>query len=155
MTRFVIRHAKADPSSPTGMDDDRPLTTKGNAQAAYLARALSEMDNRPRRIISSPILRAHQTAQHIAEALHIEIEFEHALSTHAYTNEAIDFIDDIRDQSPVAFVGHNPTFSIYVAQLTDSLLSLKTGMCAVLECPENTTHAVIHDIIRMPTDKHA
>ena len=149
MIRFVIRHAKAshDPSIPT--DDDRPLTDKGHAQAAFLARALAEHPAPPARIISSPILRAQETAEHIAEALGLDVETEEALSTHSWSGDATDFFLSIDDPLPVAIVGHNPTFSIIATECARSSISLKTGMCAVLEFQSGPAAATLRELIRM------
>jgi phosphohistidine phosphatase len=151
MIRFIIRHAKAEHGSPSGSDDDRPLSEKGEWQAAYLARALGDSDARPTRVICSPILRARQTAQAIADGLGVGLEIEPTLSTHAYASEAIDFFDALTDDEPIAFVGHNPTFSILAGERSGASISLKTGMCAVIEMSGHSRGSLV-GVIRMTND---
>ena len=152
MIRFIIRHAQAEPGSASGSDDDRPLSEKGEWQAAYLARALGDFDTRPTRILSSPILRARQTAQAISDGLGIGLEIEAALSTHAYSSGAMEFFGALADDEPVAIVGHNPTFSILAEACTGTPVSLKTGMCAVLDMSGRPRGSLV-GLIRMASDE--
>lgn len=62
-TVWLVRHAQAATVSPTGADADRPLVDKGHAQTRRLAAALRAWGARPDRVLSSPWLRAAQTAE--------------------------------------------------------------------------------------------
>jgi phosphohistidine phosphatase len=71
MDLFIIRHAEAQPLGEGGIQDDadRPLTAEGHAQCGPLAAALSRHGVRLDRIITSPLLRARQTAEGVLEDL--------------------------------------------------------------------------------------
>src|SRR6266851_1129101 len=69
MELYLIRHAEAHPlSSGTVQDDaDRALTDAGQAQAQALAAALQKHGVHLDQVVSSPLLRARQTADRLME----------------------------------------------------------------------------------------
>ncbi len=158
----IIRHGKADPTSPTGLDDHRPLLPKGHRQAAFLARVLPAVIRPPVTIISSPIVRARETAATIAAALRLPLHFDDRLSTGRSPRDAIDTIDDAFLQpaphapSTVVIVGHNPHFESLCRELLaedattwDSFSGeLKTGAAVVCElatpCKRRAAKCVAH-----------
>jgi len=73
MAVLLVRHAKAgDRDAWAGPDDLRPLTTKGEAQAAALVDTLAGFD--VVRVLSSPYLRCSQTVAPLAAALGLAVE---------------------------------------------------------------------------------
>jgi phosphohistidine phosphatase len=60
MRLVIVRHAEAAPGSP---DDLRPLTAHGKRQARELGRRLRNEIGEPDAVISSPLLRARETAE--------------------------------------------------------------------------------------------
>jgi phosphohistidine phosphatase len=60
MRILIVRHAEAGPGTP---DELRTLTPAGRAQARELGRRLREQGLQPDAVVSSPLLRARQTAQ--------------------------------------------------------------------------------------------
>ena len=71
MNLYIIRHADAQPLGEGGIEDDadRPLTTTGQAQCERLAAALQRQGVRLDRILTSPLLRARQTAEGLLQHL--------------------------------------------------------------------------------------
>ena len=66
----LVRHAHAgDPAEWEGDDALRPLTRKGRRQSEQLGTFLGERGIRPDVIVSSPKVRALQTAEIVAAAL--------------------------------------------------------------------------------------
>lgn len=65
MNLYLIRHADAVPLGEQGMTDDeqRPLTDTGLAQARNLATGLQQHGIQLNLVLSSPLLRARQTAE--------------------------------------------------------------------------------------------
>ncbi len=61
-----MRHGPAEDSSPTGRDGDRALTPDGRERTRAVARALIEESEVPLAIVSSPLVRALQTAEIVA-----------------------------------------------------------------------------------------
>ncbi len=73
MPLLVVRHARAGRRSAYAGDDlDRPLSTRGRAQAEALVPLLASF--RPRRILSSPALRCFETVRPLADSLELNIE---------------------------------------------------------------------------------
>jgi 8-oxo-dGTP diphosphatase len=73
MPILLVRHAVAVSRSKWSEDDvARPLTKRGERQAAELVRQLSEQP--VRRILSSPYLRCEDTVRPLARARGIELE---------------------------------------------------------------------------------
>src|SRR5436305_15075471 len=74
---WLLRHAEAADGAP---DDQRPLTDKGIAQAEAAGRALRQLGENIDICLTSPKLRAVQTAERACEPLGIPIRIEPALA---------------------------------------------------------------------------
>ena len=72
MKLYVMRHGPAEDSSPTGRDGDRALTPDGRDRTRSVARALLAEGEAPLTIISSPLVRALQTAEIVAAVSDLE-----------------------------------------------------------------------------------
>jgi phosphohistidine phosphatase len=68
MRLLLIRHAIAIPSGGAMNDKDRPLTHAGEQSFRQTARLLARMARKPRAILTSPLMRAQQTALIAAQA---------------------------------------------------------------------------------------
>jgi phosphohistidine phosphatase len=113
-----LRHAHAgDPEAWQGPDAQRPLSGKGEKQSERLGRFLASVGFRPDAIITSPKLRAAQSAEIVAAALGVEVRVDDRLGQplDLVAIEAILF-DTGEPVSPV-IVGHDPDFSELVAVL--------------------------------------
>ena len=111
MRVLIVRHAEAGPGSP---DDLRSLTTAGREQARGLGRRLHEQGFEPDAVLSSPLLRARQTAAALALG---EPEADERLAPGARP-------DDIREAvlgrgETVVVVGHQPDCGQAVAAFTN------------------------------------
>jgi phosphohistidine phosphatase len=71
-TILVLRHGKSDWSEPFRADFDRPLAKRGRKDAPRMGEVLALFQCVPDRILSSPALRARQTADLAAEACAVE-----------------------------------------------------------------------------------
>ena len=74
---YLIRHGK--PSATWGGHDDDPgLDELGQAQARKAAEALMALpqNERPTRVVSSPLRRCRETAQPLADALGVPVEID-------------------------------------------------------------------------------
>lgn len=71
MEIYIVRHGDArDPTVPwLASDDLRPLTTTGRDEVALMARLLGRLSVQPDAVLGSPLTRAQQTAEIIAEML--------------------------------------------------------------------------------------
>ena len=142
MNLFLLRHGLAVDSSKPGFkkDADRPLTPKGKQRLWRVAEAMEEMDLEFEAIISSPFVRAAQTADIIAEAF--EIRKKLSTSDHLTPNGNPKLLlEHLNQLEPapkgVLLVGHEPSLSqligLLVAGNTNALIDLKKGALCKLE----------------------
>lgn len=117
---FLVRHAKSS-WDERGIDDfDRPLKSRGHADAPIMGRRLLNRHIRPDVILSSPANRAITTARYIARELNYSTAdiIEDKLLYHATADEILEIIQEVSPNATCAIlVGHNPG-------LTDSVLYL-------------------------------
>jgi phosphohistidine phosphatase len=121
MELYLIRHADAVPAGANGVaeDSERPLTDAGRAQCEPLARALLRQHVGLERIVTSPYLRARQTADGLREhwsAPAPELVVCEALAPGGRRRKLARFLRDLGMES-VALVGHNPDLSVLAAWL--------------------------------------
>jgi phosphohistidine phosphatase SixA len=127
-----LRHAHAgDPEAWTGADEARPLSDKGEKQADRLGTFLAGVGFKPDAIITSPKLRAAQTAEIVAKHLGIQISFDDRLAG-AFDLETLEtLLRDAGDPSRPVVVGHDPDFSDLLAELSGaSQLPMPKGALA-------------------------
>jgi phosphohistidine phosphatase len=100
---YLVRHAQAASGQP---DELRPLTPDGRAAARELGNRLASDGLRPDGVLSSPLLRARETAAEIARALGAEPETDERLSpgTDAATLRAVV----AGRGETIVVVGHQP-----------------------------------------------
>jgi phosphohistidine phosphatase len=69
MHLYLIRHAEAVSQEEAGLDhdEDRPLTPAGQAQCRVVARALRQLGARMDKVLTSPLVRARQTAEGVLQ----------------------------------------------------------------------------------------
>ncbi|HXG77536.1 MAG TPA: histidine phosphatase family protein [Gaiellaceae bacterium] len=106
MLVFLVRHAHADPGEP---DDLRPLSPRGEQEARALAERLAAHRTPPRLVLTSPLLRARQTARAIAEAARAELRVEERLAPGATAETLAASVAG--GSGPVAAVCHQPDCS--------------------------------------------
>ena len=112
MRVFVVRHAEAAPGEP---DDLRTLTTQGKQQARELGRRFARKGVKPDAVISSPLLRARETAEGIASAVGVEAEQDERLAPGA-TSDDVRAVVAGRGET-VVVVGHQPDCGQVVAAI--------------------------------------
>jgi phosphohistidine phosphatase len=128
---WLLRHAEAADGEP---DDKRPLTERGTRQAEAAGRALARLGVRIGACLTSPKLRAVQTAQLACEPLGVEVTVEPALS-----GEPFDVGDLTAGLDDVLLVGHDPSFSMLLHDLTGAQARMKKGGLAGIEKGELMT----------------
>jgi phosphohistidine phosphatase len=121
---WLLRHAEAVDGGP---DDGRPLTERGVAQAEAAGRALARLGTDIDVCMTSPKLRALQTAQRACEPLGVEVTVEPALS-----GEPFDVHDLTVGLGDVLLVGHDPCFSILLHDLTGTQARMRKGGLAAV-----------------------
>jgi phosphohistidine phosphatase len=113
---YLVRHAEAAPGEP---DDLRALTPDGRRAARDLGDRLANEGVRPDAVISSPLLRARETAAEIGRALGVEPEADDRLGSGA-TADGLRQLVEGRGEMVVA-VGHQPDCGRIAAELGDGV----------------------------------
>jgi phosphohistidine phosphatase len=123
---WLLRHGDAAEGSP---DSERPLTDTGREQARAVGPALKALGVRLDACLTSPKLRAAETARLVCEPLGVEPQLEPKLAGGPFDAEAL--AAGLGDE--VLLVGHDPDFSMAVHSLTGAQVRLKKGGLAGTE----------------------
>lgn len=138
LTVLFIRHADAgDPATWTGMDAERPLSKKGRRQAKRLGDLLDRLRVRPEALLTSPRVRAADTAKLIGRRIGRESKVEPRLDAGFNAEALASIVSDLDPAfSTVAIVGHDPDFSLLASWLVEAPLALSKGALARIDLPE-------------------
>jgi phosphohistidine phosphatase len=116
---WLLRHAEAADGVP---DDERPLTERGVHQAEAAGRALEALGSGIDVCLSSPKLRALQTAQLACAPLGVEVTVDRRLA-----GEPFDVDELTAGLANVLLVGHDPSFTLTLHDLTGAQARMKKG----------------------------
>ncbi|HET9186304.1 MAG TPA: histidine phosphatase family protein [Solirubrobacterales bacterium] len=123
---YLLRHGDAEEGE--GDDAARRLTPKGELQATVAGRGLTARGATIDACLTSPKLRAAETARLACRALAIEPETAADLE-----NGPFDSLALTAGRGDVLLVGHEPAFSMEVARLTGGRVKLRKGAIAILD----------------------
>jgi phosphohistidine phosphatase len=132
---WLLRHGEAEDSAVD--DASRRLTAKGERQARAAGRALAELGVEIDHSLTSPKVRAADTARIAAEELGIEVE-----ETEALSGGDFDLAELAAGYDGVLLVGHEPDFSRAVQLATGARVELKKGGMAAID------GSVLHSLLR-------
>jgi phosphohistidine phosphatase len=140
MDLYLIRHAEAvsrdDPKYP---EDERPLTDVGRAQARAVAKALVARGVQFDAVISSPVVRARQTAEELLQNMPgplADVEFCRHLAPGGKYRKLRRYLIAVEGES-VALIGHEPDLSDLAARLIGSRkaqIELSKAGVALIRC---------------------
>jgi phosphohistidine phosphatase len=123
---YLLRHGDAE--DPDGDDDARRLTAKGKRQARAAGQALARLKAEIDACLTSPKIRAAETARLACEPLGLEPETASELR-----GGSVDAPGLAAGRGDVLLVGHEPDFSDEVARLTGAHVRLRKGGVAVID----------------------
>ncbi len=131
---YLLRHAHAGNSATwTGDDAERPLSTRGKDQAKRLGKLLAERGVVPDTIVSSPKVRARQTANIVGDALGVGVANDDRLAE-AFDLDALASIMVGVGGTSLMLVGHDPDFSDVLATLVGAAeLPMRKGALARID----------------------
>ena len=116
-TLYLLRHAHAgDPERWAGDDDLRPLSEKGHRQCERLGAVLSGWSDAPDRFVTSPRVRARETAEIVASALGVGVATDDRLAGPLDASVA-EAIAHAHGGERTCLVGHDPDFSYLLGEL--------------------------------------
>jgi phosphohistidine phosphatase len=111
MDCLLLRHGIAvDPEDWTGQDETRPLTAKGKKRVRQAADGLVSLEFEPTHLLSSPFLRAVETAELIRSALcpKLAVELREELAVGSSPELVVSLLRTLPRDSAVVCVGHEP-----------------------------------------------
>ncbi len=119
MKLYLVRHAEAIERSGTMPDASRYLTTKGRLAFRKIARRVHKAGISPAVIFTSPLLRAVQTAEILAERLKHEgqVVVTRELSPGFDLQALHSLLASAGNPAEAAFVGHEPDLGVVAAAL--------------------------------------
>jgi phosphohistidine phosphatase len=134
---LLLRHAKSSWKHPELADHDRPLNKRGKRDAVSMGRQLEKEDLVPDAILSSPAVRAHETAKAVAKSCGYagRITLSESLymsRPEQYPEILCGLSDDLR---VVLVVGHNPGIQEYLEILTKQPEAMPTATVALVNLP--------------------
>jgi phosphohistidine phosphatase len=122
MDVFVLRHAIAEDAAPGQADSERRLTDVGRERLRLVVRKAMRAGMAPAVVLTSPYVRARQTADILLEELDHACELVTTANLTPYA-EVADLWQELREYarlSPLMVVGHNPQLSELVSVLIGS-----------------------------------
>ena len=131
---LVLRHAHAGDSLAWEGDDDlRPLTEKGRRQAERVGRLLAAAAFVPDVVLASPLVRARQTAEIVAELLGVPVHLEARLGEMVDLPALERILEDAGSPGRPVIVGHDPDFSELVSELVGAPVPMRKGALARID----------------------
>jgi phosphohistidine phosphatase len=138
-TLLILRHAKSSWKEEELDDHERPLNKRGLIDAPRMGELLKEHDLVPEYILSSSAVRAHLTAQLVAEHCGYEGEIGGGRELYSFASE--DYLDALQKLDDgyvrVMVVGHNPGLEELAEWLTGVYTGLPTAALAVVRLDIN------------------
>lgn len=123
---WLLRHGDAEHDA--GDDASRRLTAKGEAQARAAGKALARLGVRIESCLSSPKVRALDTARLACEALGVEVQEAAELRGGDFDPAAV-----AAGHGETLLVGHEPDFSTAIATTTGARAQMKKGGLAAID----------------------
>jgi len=139
-TILILRHAKSSREDPALHDHARPLNDRGERDAPRVGVMLKEKNLIPDEILSSPAVRALETARAAARASGFKKDIR--LVAEFYPGEPEDYIKVLKklpdNVNRVMVVGHNPGIEELIWELIGTLEEIPTAALTHLELPIET-----------------
>jgi phosphohistidine phosphatase len=120
MDCVLVRHGSAVARDEwEGSDADRPLTERGAKRVAQMAAGLRRLDVQPTHVLSSPLIRAIETATIVHRALrvHAAVQIVDALLPDAPPNRLLSILHDLPPESCVRCIGHEPQLGMAASEI--------------------------------------
>ena len=148
MKIYLVRHGEAVPEDDAGSDRDRWLNAKGREAARVLGRLLRENGVAPDAIVCSPLPRAVQTAELIAQSLDYFGVLRSLRPLEPSAQPRVAATEIMATGASVIVVGHEPSISALGAYLLGrpSFPPFRTAQACAIEdhAPTFTSRADVN-----------
>ncbi len=134
-TLYLLRHAKSSWDNSDLADFDRPLNGRGEKTAPFMGEYMSRNGYDPELILSSPAVRARETARLAKDGDDLTAEIQYNERIYEASPQTLrQAASEIADQfSSAMIVGHNPGTEGFIRLLTGSSETVPTGALAVID----------------------
>jgi phosphohistidine phosphatase len=133
-----LRHGEADWPDWDKPDDERPLTDRGRREIKRVAKFLDRLEFSVDAILTSPLPRAAQTAEIVADRLGLAMQMEPKLA-HGFNIDRLRQLIGKSEAECVMLVGHEPEFSAVIEELTGGKLKISKAGIALVEANRGCT----------------
>jgi phosphohistidine phosphatase len=145
MTIYLLRHGIAETAGPGGGDAARALTDEGRRKLRAVLKLAREAGVKPDRLLTSPLVRAVQTAELAGESLGCETRPVRtgALEPAGDLDQVWRVIRSHKDAGSLLLAGHEPQFSQLAAYLLgapEALIDFKKGALVAIEIEQFGPH---------------
>ena len=161
MELYFLRHAiAAEPGTiAVSHDSERPLTSEGVEKMEQEAAGMRRMDLSFDSVVSSPYLRARDTASLVVKKLEFEgkVRYSEALVPNAEFKSFFELLKEFEPESRILFVGHMPSLGEFVSHLISGRGTVevdfkKGGLCRV-DLPQNLAPGILGKLAWFLTPK--
>lgn len=138
MKLYIVRHAIAEEAEESKADSQRQLTETGRKKMVRIARGLKQLEPRLDQILTSPYLRAMQTAEILRKIYKLDLVQLAESANLAPLGSVDQLIAEIQEKysgaKRIALVGHEPSLMQLISVLTTGEARLavnfkKGGVC--------------------------
>jgi phosphohistidine phosphatase len=152
MECILFRHGLAvEREEWEGADADRPLTDRGAKRVEQVAAGLKWLDVQPTHIVSSPFVRAVETARILQSAFSLRAAIKRVkeLLPEAEPERLVLLLHELPAESCVLFVGHEPHLGAAASVLLTGKSSQafpfkKAGACLIeMPAPAKPGHGIL------------
>lgn len=151
MEVILLRHGKAEPHGAPHGDFERALTPKGIEQARRAGAYLRMASLLPEIILTSPLLRARQTAEAFSEAAQLPGPVVQSwLASGMHPDIALRELAAFTEFKRVCLVGHEPDFSSLIAWVTNGeggAVEVRKGALALIELKPPSRAGILRFVI--------
>ena len=142
---YLMRHGPAGQRGSLGIQADdglRALTDVGRKKMLRVAHGLRKLPVRLDWVVTSPLVRAKETAEIVAKVLAPEAPLTEceALASGGSTQALLSFLAEHAERSRVLLVGHEPDLSLLAGHLMGAgpkaNLGLRKGGCCLIHLQE-------------------
>lgn len=137
MLVYFVRHGIAEEADAWhGSDAERPLTDKGRAKMAAIGASLAGQKIEPDAILTSPLVRARQTAEIVAKELRMtgRVQDDERLAGGFDLRRLGAILNERAGAKSLMLVGHEPNMSAVIGHaIGDGRVEMKKGAVACVE----------------------
>lgn len=117
-------------------DSQRPLADEGKKETVLVAQALKKINVKPDLVVSSPLIRAKQTADILQEILGGQSQVTESLCPGCTAGEVYKFLKKFPDADEIFLVGHEPDMGQIAGNMLGANVHFqmpfkRTGVCRI------------------------